>query len=212
MRCAAQYTRAIAGQQETSHTGERGQMIRAIRSSCSLLMALALASCSETPEEPKPPATGRVDIRVSTNAAAIDADADGYSVTVNTEPSKSIKVIDALTIVYLPVGSLRLKLEGIAPNCSIIGPAEISLEVIPAGTATAAFSVSCVANIGTVRVTTVSSGQDASRNSYTLVVPGLAAVPIGANDTLTFGNVRVGTTSQAALIGVPLNCAVVSPS
>jgi TolB protein len=174
--------------------------------------AMLASGCGESPEEPAPPATGRLGIRVSTNAASIDADADGYSVTVNTSPARAISVRGDLTTIDLPVGAYQLRLEGLAPNCSVDGPAELLVDVIADATATAAFSVSCVANTGTVRVTTVSSGPDAATNFYSLNLPGLGTIQLRANDTLTFANVRVGTTSQAVLGGVPANCAVISPS
>lgn len=192
-------------------------MNRAGRTPCfvtaAIVVALGIASgCSESPGGPKPDEMGRVDIRVTTKSAAIDADPDGYTVAINTQPSKPISVTGALTIIELPVGAHQLRLEGLAPNCSIDGPAEISVDVIAAGTATAAFSISCVANTGTVRITTVSSGPDAELNAYYVNLPGFSAVRLRANDTITVENVRVGTSGDIVLGGVPVNCAVTSSS
>ena len=99
---------------------------------------------------PAAPTTGAIAISVSTASTSIDVDPDGYTLSIDGRPGQAVGVNATLTIGALPVGSHLLRLDGLAPNCSVRGPNPLSVDVIADNpVSVASFSVSCSAKDGT---------------------------------------------------------------
>ena len=98
---------------------------------------------------PAAPTTGAIAISVSTASAPIDVDPDGYTLSIDGRPGQAVGVNATLTIGALPEGSHLLRLDGLAPNCSVRGPTPLSVDVIADNRASvASFSVLCSAKDG----------------------------------------------------------------
>jgi Tol biopolymer transport system component len=92
----------------------------------------------------EPALTGAVELTVSTSGANIDP--DGYFVWVDDQPMIPAFGPNAVvTIPALSTGSHRIRLDGLAQNCSLTGAAERSVAVPSGGTVTVSFSVTCAA-------------------------------------------------------------------
>ena len=141
-----------------------GLLMRLNRIPKTTLLVLATVSLSCT--DSTGPATGSLDVTISTASAVIDVDPDGYSLRVDAEAGRSIPATSAALHLDLPPGNHAVRLEGLAPNCSMTGPTELSVEVISGRTTFVAFGVTCVANTGTIRVTTSTSGAGASDSDF----------------------------------------------
>jgi hypothetical protein len=180
-----------------------------------LLLALA-AGCKDANG---PPGTGT--IRVSLTTTGFDIDPDGYAVRLDGGPARNVGANGSVTISGVEPGTRTVRLVGFATNCSVAGGAERTLTVAAGGEATATFAVSCVARVGSIRVTTVTSGSEIDPDGYTVEIDegcspwdygcdpaSIETQGIGVNGTLTLADLREG--SHAVTLGnVAANCRVV---
>jgi Tol biopolymer transport system component len=116
-----------------------------------IAVAFGAAACSEkTVSGPgttyvKPvPATGSIVISNTTTATAtFDLDPDGYTVSIDAQPPRSIDVNGKLTVLNLGVASHAVTLSGISENCTLSGASTRHLEVSASGITTVAFEIAC---------------------------------------------------------------------
>lgn len=97
--------------------------------------------------EPLPKATGTIMIIVSTAGASIDLDADGYILSIDSKPGQAVDVNALVTLGSLALGEHVVRLDGLAPNCSIAGGDARSVDLVnrtSASPVAISFSVSCV--------------------------------------------------------------------
>ena len=78
---------------------------------------------------PSEPATGAVEIKVSTESAVTDIDPDGYTLSIDGGPGQPVGVSASVTIDALPSGRHLVSLEDLAPNCSVSGPNPFTIDV-----------------------------------------------------------------------------------
>jgi hypothetical protein len=120
------------------------------------LTPMLTMGCGDSPG-PIVPTTGAIEITVSTASENVAVDPDGYVLSVVAEPglriwlpAHSVGVNAIVTVVALPTGKYLVRLDGLAPNCSVSGTNPRSVDVITDEAAsTVSFSVSCLAQTDT---------------------------------------------------------------
>jgi len=148
--------------------------------------------CSDSSKMITGPTLGLLSIAVASSGASIDVPG-GFSYAVDGQGPFSILANAAVMYGNLPAGRHEVELRGVTANCSIDGGSKRSVDVTAGGNVTAAFAVSCLANTGTLTLTTVTHGSVADLIHYTIELPGIGAVELDPNGTRTFENVRVGS-------------------
>ncbi len=159
-------------------------------------------SCSQQPT------TG--DLTVSTNTTGSDLDADGYTVTVDGNTSKSIGINGSVTFSGLPAGDHSVQLSGVAANCSASGGNPRTVSVPAGGTGSTTFAVSCAATgptTGNLTVSTSTTGSNLDPDGYAITVDGGASQAIGDNASVTFSGLSAGNHT-VTIAGVASNCSV----
>lgn len=169
--------------------------------SAALLLSIACESSTEPSTQ-----DGAVEVSVATASAAIDADGDGYTVTIDDGLSRNIGINSSVTFSDLAAGNHVIRLAGLSTNCSVDGENPRSVSVV-AGTLQAiplAFTVSCVPKIGTVQIIVETLGSDQDSDGYSVAIGGLR-LELPRNGTVTIENLRDGKL-DVALSGVSGNC------
>jgi hypothetical protein len=106
--------------------------------------AILTLGCDDSTGPAQP--TGAIQITVSTKGANIDIDPDGYTLSIDHGPGQAVAVNAAVTIGALPSGRHRVRLDGLASNCSVSGTNPRVVEVIAGRSAAPlSFAVSCFA-------------------------------------------------------------------
>ena len=147
-------------------------------------------------------------IRVTTTTSGEDQDPDGYSFTVDKGAGQPIGLNDSKDVAGA-VGKHKIELSGLASNCKVDHPSQ-DVTVAPGATATVAFAVTCTAlppTVGTIHVTTQTSGDNPDPDGYTFTIDNGPGQPIGTTDTKDAANVPVGSHT-VALSGLAGNCRV----
>ena len=167
---------------------------------------LVLAMLSLGCDDSTGPLTGAIGIIVSTAGETIDRDPNGYILSIDGAQAQAVDVNAALSIANLPAGTHLVRLDGLAPNCSISGTNPRSVEVV-ANFVAVSFSVSCIANTGSIHVSTATSGPDPDPDGYVVTVGDVSKAEMPANGTASISDVREGTY-PVTLAGLSGNCVV----
>jgi hypothetical protein len=88
-----------------------------------------------------PPTTGDLTVNVTTTGTS--ADPDGYTLTVQGGPSKTIGTTGSVTFNALPAGSQTVVLSGVADNCTVSGGPSRTVDVPAGGVGSASFAIDC---------------------------------------------------------------------
>ena len=153
------------------------------------------------------PSTGT--LRITTSTAGPDPDADGYEFAVDGEQAQAIDVNGQVELPNTPAGTHTVVLSNVASNCSADNAAETAT-VAAGATATVAFTISCTAippTVGSIHVTTSTTGSNPDANGYQFTIDGGAAQAIGASGEATVNNALAGSHS-VVLSDVASNCTV----
>lgn len=170
------------------------------------------------PIDPTPQVPGILEVSITTNGSKPDA--DGYAVAVSVEEVDSpLQAIGPMggTVRFgdMPLGSHSVRLESLAPNCSVQGRNPREFTITAAGqTVQVGFAVSCPGP-GAVFVKAVTTGDDQDDEYVVVFQAGSTqkAVPIGANDSLRIGEEDLpAETSWASIEGLADNCRAVGGS
>jgi hypothetical protein len=98
---------------------------------------------------PAAPATGAIEIRVSTTSESVDIDPDGYYVDIDHLPGQVIGINGTVTFGALRSGRHLVGLNGLSPNCSVSETNPRWVDAGPAGAGTlATFAVQCRETFG----------------------------------------------------------------
>jgi hypothetical protein len=155
---------------------------------------------------------GALEVTAQTNGPVPDA--DGYAVSFDGIETGPIGTNAAVTLNNLSPGSHVVGLSGISGNCHMEGD-NLRAVIITAGeTSTVTFTVTCVEpppNVGVLRVTTTTAGQDQDADGYELRVDGGQSQPIGVNAATSLDNIAAGTHT-VVLSNVAANCSVAGGS
>ena len=180
---------------------------RSLVLTCSGLLMTGLGCNDGLGPDPK---TGSVKVSVVTTAETIDRDKDGYTIRLGTADVRTLMTDGTVEYLNVPVGVNSVRLESVAANCSVAGAAEQSVHVIADGTTSVSFAVSCAANVGAVKVTTVTTGADADADGYVIRIDGAGSYALQANGTRSISGIRVGPVS-VNLSGLAMNCKLEPP-
>jgi hypothetical protein len=155
--------------------------------------------------------SGPPSLRVMTATTGGDLDVDGYRVNVlGFGFQDGAPVNGPAAFYYMPPGAYSVVLQDIAPNCAVSGANPQAVTVTGSGTAELAFAVACssAAN-GSIRVTTVTTGEDVDPDGYTVQLVGYAPYEfyVPASGFYTYPGVQPGGYS-VELRGVASNCTV----
>ena len=154
------------------------------------------------------PGTG--DLAVTVATTGVDADPDGYTVSVDGDAGRAIAVDGSVTVTALSVGDHLVGLAGVAANCTVAGDNPRTVAVPGGAVADAGFSVACSAlpaATGTLTITTTTSGPGLDPDGYAFAIGDGEAQPIGTAATVSVANVAAGVTS-VELSGLAANCEV----
>lgn len=154
---------------------------------------------------PTGPQTG--DLNVTTATSGSNVDADGYTVTLDGNTSRTIGTNGSVTFSGLPSGNHTVVLSGVAGNCSVSGGTSRTANVPAGGTASTSFTVSCVAQTGNLTVATSTTGSNLDPDGYTVTVDGGASQAIATNGSVTFSGLSA-SSHTVVLSGVAGNCSV----
>jgi hypothetical protein len=152
--------------------------------------------------------SGGLQVSVSTTGPAPDA--DGYSVTVDGADAGTVGASAGISLGGVTAGEHEIGLSGVAANCAVSGDNPQTVTVVPGASATVAFAVTCSAppsNVGSIRITTATTGTNPDPNGYRVAVDGGATQPIGVNASTTVSGVAAGA-HQVGLTGLATNCSV----
>jgi hypothetical protein len=144
-------------------------------------------------------------LNVTTATSGVDLDADGYSVSVDGT-AQPIGVNATITVDRLPDGQHTVELSGMAANCSAPSNPR-TVTVSAGGTTTAAFSIACGPNGGSIAVTTATSGAGSDPDGFALTVDGADGGAIAVNATVSLVELTPGAHS-VGLTGLAANCLV----
>ena len=146
-------------------------------------------------------------IRVNVSTTGEDIDPDGFTAVLDEAPAGSVGPNDQMTLELVEAGARMLRLDDVAPNCSVQGESERAITVAVGAVSEVAFEVSCVAITGDLEILTVTGGQEADPDGYLVSVAGATPLPMGINDRLLLPGLKPGQTS-VELQGVAANCTV----
>lgn len=151
-------------------------------------------------------------LRVVTTTSGTDADANGYSFTVDAGTSQPIAVNAEAILSNLAAGEHRVELADLAGNCRLQGTNPRSVTVTAAATTDLRFAITCTPTTGTIRVRVTTSGSPTDPNGYRVTrneeAPG---VPIETNGSVSLTGIAPATHT-VALTDLASNCSVTGGS
>jgi WD40 repeat protein/WD40 domain-containing protein len=161
------------------------------------------------------PASGA--LQVAASVVGDGSDLDGFLVVVGRTIERPLVPGQPVLLNAIAPGEYDVALEGVGPNCTLLGPAVHATTVVAGDTAHVAFEVACDPAGGMLRVTVQTSGSDLDPNGYDVLVDGarvasvepesavLSAAPAG-DRTVTLGSVNpnciVEPTSRSLAISI----------
>jgi hypothetical protein len=153
-------------------------------------------------------------VQITTTTTGSDLDADGYQFTVDGGPSQTIDVNATISIPGLTPGTHTVELSGVAGNCTVAGGTSRDVAVSGGAAATVTFDVTCSPlppEVGSVRITTNTTGTDLDANGYQVSIDGGQSQSIGTKATSTIGGIAAGPHT-VELSDVAANCTVADGS
>src|SRR5213082_358789 len=111
--------------------------------SVSLIAGLVATTSFSVSCAAPPPQTGNLTVSTSTSGSNVDA--DGYTVTVDGNASRSIGTNGSVTFTDLSAGNHTVALSGVTANCTVSGGTSRTVSVQAGGTTSTEFWVSCAA-------------------------------------------------------------------
>ena len=166
-----------------------------------ILAAALVAGCKDTTA----PTPGRLQVSATTSGA--DLDPDGYLVSVDGGAALAIGTNGTISMPGLPPGDHAVRLNGVAPNCSVDGVNPRTVTVVAGATMEISFLLLCTALTGSVRVTIATSGVDPDPNGYFVSLDDDELRAIGTNEAVTLDGLIPGDHA-VELTEVAANCDV----
>ncbi len=156
-----------------------------------------------TCSEPTPDA-GSLEVTTATTGSDPD---DGYTVTVDGGTAQSIGANATISLANVAAAEHRVRLQGIADNCTVQGANPVRATVTSGSVGRAAFQLTCTARPpqpGTLRVNVTTTGVSQD-GSYTVSVDGGTALSLSGGRTIQ----NLTAASHSVLLGdVAANCTV----
>jgi hypothetical protein len=150
-----------------------------------------------------PPSSGTVEISTTTTGPVPDP--DGYTFQIDGGPNTPIGT-SATTSTDLAAGTHSIRLDGVAPNCSVADdPRDVT--VTGGQTTTATFAVTCTPTTGSLTITAATTGPSPDADGYQLTLDGADGGALPANGSVTLADLPSGA-HLVGLSGVAANCSV----
>lgn len=185
------------------------------RSSLSVVAGIALATalaswagCGDDDGEGNgtgPASTGSIEVSFVVTGASPDA--DGCVFTVDGAGARRLLAGESATYTGLAEGQHEVAISDVAGNCQVQGDATRSVSVAADHTASVTFALTCASDVGGIRVSATTSGEEIDPDGYDVVVDGGAPAAIDVDGTVTVGGLDPGDHS-VALEDVAANCSV----
>lgn len=145
-------------------------------------------------------------IRVVVTTAGQDIRTQGLGVTIGNMPFVPLDSgrLD-LVVPGLSAGAHSVRLDGLATSCEVASANPRVVTVVKDDTTVVTFTMVCARRVGSVRVTTTTTGVDLDPDGYVATLLGGPSQAIAINGTATFSNISEGTRA-VTLSGVATNC------
>ena len=167
-----------------------------------LAIALLILACGDN-DPPTGPTSGSITVNVTSTGE--DAPT-GYTVVLDGSVTRTVGANASATFGSVSTGTREVELTDVPANCTVTSanPATVS---VSAGVATpVAMSVICNELVGSIEISVTSIGADIPL-SYTVALDGGTTHSVGANGSVTFTSVSVGS-HEVELTDLPANCSV----
>ncbi len=130
-------------------------------------------------------ATTRGWIRVTVSTSGEDPDPDGYSVEVwEGQEIVSTRRLKDTVVADVPPGHYTVRLRDLTRNCAVQSGAQRAVTVVKGDTTDTAYNVTCAQLVVTLKVSTVTSGNETDPDGYTVVLDEVESEIIGVNDSI----------------------------
>ena len=147
-------------------------------------------------------------LSISTSTQGVELDPDGYSLIIDGSNTEPVGVVATVVVERLPDGDHVVELSGLASNCSAQGENPRTVSVRSGATNSTTFQVTCAATVGSVEVSTNTSGGGSDPDGYQLLLDGAERGPIASSGTVRLDGIPLGAHS-IGLSGLAGNCQVV---
>jgi hypothetical protein len=151
------------------------------------------------------PSVGTLEITTSTTGTELDA--DGYTLTIDGQGETAIGANGTVQRGDLEPGNHTVLLSGIAANCTVAGENPSTANIVAGQLVTVAFSVTCTATTGSLRVTSSTSGLAPDADGYIISIDGTERGTLGPSGDVTLAGLTAGD-HLVGLSGVAGNCQV----
>jgi Tol biopolymer transport system component len=162
-----------------------------------LLGHAALAALAALPgcagDDPPGPSTSRGALLVTTRSAGPAFDPDGYALTLDSDQPRPLGTAVSLRIPNLTAGAHRMRLGGIASNCTLEGGTDRVVEVVADRTTETELRATCGMPTGRIELRLEDAAS--ASTAYSASLDGATPVPIRAGQTLTFDALADGVHS-----------------
>lgn len=162
-----------------------------------LLGHAAVAALATLPgcagDDPPAPSTARGALLVTTRSAGPAFDPDGYELSLDSDQPRLLGTAVSLRIPDLTAGAHRMRLGGIASNCTLEGGTDRVVEVVADHTTETELRTTCGMPTGRIELSIVDGGS--ARTAYSVSLDGATAVAIQAGQTLAFDALADGVHS-----------------
>ena len=145
-------------------------------------------------------------LEVSTSTTGSEPDPDGYTLQVDADQPQAIGASATLQVQNLTPGTHNVLLSGMAANCSVSGDNPQTVTIAVGEKTSVAFALVCGATTGALQVTAQTSGPSPD-DGYSISLDGTDQGPIGANASVTLGNLAPGS-HVVGLSDVSSNCSI----
>ena len=166
---------------------------------CGLVAPIVLIACRESTA----PHTGSIQFQLNGTGVGYDT-AFMFPLTIDGRPLTYVRARQLLTVTNLAPGEHHLVLGFIPVNCTVDGGADKIIQVSAGAQSVTVFTVNCVALVGHVRITTVSTGSFDPAAGYDVAISQAHTTHVQASGTTTV-DVPVGHV-VLQIQGLPRNC------
>lgn len=151
--------------------------------------------------------TGNLEVTTTTRGENLDP--DGYTVLINNgERSEPIGVADTVPFEGLAAGDQTVTLDDVANNCAVANGSRRRVNIIAGETVEETFNVTCSGSMGTLEISTSTTGSGFDDNRYTIEIDGTERGTIDADDEVPL-EIELATGDHIVrLIDVDNNCRV----
>ena len=145
-------------------------------------------------------------LEVTTVTTGPEPDPDGYTLQMDAEPAEAIGLSGTIRSTVAQ-GSHTLLLGGVATNCTVAGDNPRTAVITAGETAAVDFAIACSATVGSLRITSSTSGSLPDPDGYTVAIDGTARGPLGPNAEMMQSELATGPHT-VGLSGVAGNCTI----